>query len=71
MKFTAYIIDNKDEADDDMSLELCRLKEYASSRQEAWRNFLSLVGKDRTYWNKLGYISRKVEIEITFVRQVL
>lgn len=66
MKFRAYIIDNKDDADDDVSLELCKLKDYASSPHLAWKNFLSLVGKDRHHWNKLGYISRPVQIEITF-----
>ena len=63
-KFHAWIVNHRDDDDDEQAAELAKLKMYQSSKAEAWKDFLALCGKDRKHWNRLGYIATKVHITI-------
>lgn len=70
MKIHRWIVDNKHPHDDQMTLELV-MEMSATSPTAAWRKFLSLVSTskhewDRSKWNKLGYVARRVTITIEF-----
>lgn len=63
-----YIVDHKANCDDDITVKLVETFPVAKSRNQAWKNFLGLVGKDRDYWNKLGYTTTVVSITIEMVK---
>jgi hypothetical protein len=56
-----WIVDNKSTADDAITLQLVTTMS-GPNPSEAWRKFLAL--DCRQHWNKLGYISRRVEIQM-------
>lgn len=59
-----YIVDHRSEHDDQITLQLFTLFPVATTRTQAWKNFIKLVGKDRQHWNKLGYITIPVKLTI-------
>jgi len=64
--YTAWIVNQKEGFDDQITLELCEMKHYASSPHLAWTQFLKLAGGKREKWNKLGYIAEQIEITVKF-----
>lgn len=69
VQYTAWIVNCRGKHDTQFALELCELGMCASSSPEAWKKFLALVGKDRRYWNKLGYIAEQVAVKVEFVSE--
>jgi len=68
IKRIGYIVNRKHICDNNIALEFALLFPLATSKHEAWRDFLSISGKDRQYWNKLGYIAEKVQYTLEFVK---
>lgn len=61
-----YIVQNKCSSDDEIAKQYSILFPLASNREDAWRSFTKTAGYDREYWNKLGYIARKIKVTIEF-----
>lgn len=65
---TGYVVNRKCKHDNESALEFALLFPLATSKQDAWTNFLSVTKKDREYWNKLGYIAEKVTYNLEFAK---
>lgn len=67
MIFHGYVVQLKCDSDDKIALEYTPLFPLATCRETAWKNFLKTAGKTRAYWNKLGYVSKKIRVQVEFV----
>ena len=61
-----YIVELKCSSDDEISKHYSILFPLSSNREDAWRKFIKTAGKDRQYWNKLGYVARKIRVTVDF-----
>lgn len=61
-----YIVELKCSSDDEISKHYATLFPLAKNREDAWNKFLKTAGKNREYWNKLGYIARKIKVTVDF-----
>ena len=65
MMKTFWVISHRSTHDDHF-FKYSSIDQLATSKHLAWNKFLKIVGKDRKYWNDLGYIAVPVKVTVTY-----
>lgn len=68
LQLRGWVVTLRDDVDDAESMARA-LQDFSSSPSKAWKRFLELVGRDRSHWNRLGYVARPVTITVSMASE--